>query len=139
MKEKLTNDDKILALKQQIQDKKQKIRSAEKFVPLTNCSLELYGVRYNIRTLNEENAFLLLSRLYSCKVAATNLNIPKDIKISGYQIEEWIKDLQSYINQQIRKKEEQKLRSLESKLELLLSQEKKTELEINEIESLLED
>ena len=46
-----TNDELILQLKKQIEDKKKALRATEKFTPITNCSIELDGVRQNIQVL----------------------------------------------------------------------------------------
>lgn len=131
------NDQKILGLKKQIEEKKKKIGKSQKFTPVTNCSVELDGVRHNIHVLQKEQVISLLVKLKAYAIAAEELDLLNDYKISGYVVNDWIDDLKSKLDNLSRKEEEQKLKVLEAKLDQLLSNEKKVELEIGEIESLL--
>ena len=126
-----TNDLKIMELKKQIEDKKIKLGKSQKFAPITNCSIELDGIRVNIQVLNKEQLTYLLVKLNSYAKSAKELEI--DFVISGYHITEWITDIKSKLDFVSRKEEENKLKVMESKLHQLLSNEKKVELEIDEI------
>ena len=126
-----TNDKKIMELKKQIEEKKNKIVKSQRFTPITNCSIELDGVRVNIQVLNKEQLTYLLVKLNSYAKSAKELEI--DFVISGYHITEWITDIKSKLDFVSRKEEENKLKVMESKLHQLLSNEKKVELEIDEI------
>ena len=64
-------------------------------------------------------------------MSAKDLNI--DYVVSGFNIWEWIIDIKSKLEFVSRKEEENKLKVMESKLHQLLSNEKKVELEIDEI------
>ena len=67
-----------------------------------------------------------------------NLNMSLDeIIINGYNIGDWMCDILAKIDIISYKEEEQKLKTMESKLVELLSKEKKTELAIDEIEKML--
>lgn len=132
------NDEKILILKEQIAKKKAQLNKAKKFIPATNCSIELEGQRSNIQVLNKEQLLFLLIKLNVYAMSAKNLEVIDQFIISGYHINDWIEDIKSRIDILNYKEEENKLRDMESKLDRLLSSEKKTELEINEIESLLQ-
>jgi len=57
------NDEKILALRKQIENKKEELKKAVRFNPITNCSIELGGTRYNINTLTQEQLVILLVEL----------------------------------------------------------------------------
>ena len=131
------NDAKIIALKEQIAKKKEQLNKAKRFSPITNCSIEIDTVRSNIQVLSREQLVLLLVKLNAYKSSAEELELLDQCIISGYNIEDWIADIKSKLEVVNYKDEELKLRAMESKLDRLLSNEKKTELEINEIESLL--
>ena len=60
-----------------------------------------------------------------------------DFEISGYGVTAWIKDIKSKLVVSSLKKEEADLKKMEGKLDKLLSDDKKTELEIDEIANLL--
>jgi len=126
-----TNDQKIMELKKQIEEKKIKLGKSQKFTPITNCSIELDGVRVNIQVLNKEQLTYLLVKLNSYAKSAKELEI--DFVISGYHVVDWITDIKSKLDFVSRKEEENKLKVMESKLHQLLSNEKKVELEIDEI------
>ena len=134
----MNNDEKIIKLKQQIQDKRNELGSLKKFTPITNCILELDGVTTNIQILSKEKLALLLVKLNLYKMSIENLNMSFDkIMISGYDIRDWIMDILAKIDIISYKEEEQKLKTMENKLIELLSSEKKTELAIDEIEKML--
>lgn len=132
-----TNDATILQLKKLIDAKKEKLGTAARFVPVTNCSIELDGQRLNINTLNKEQLTLLAVKLQSYLIAAKTLDVSEDFSISGYHVSDWIEDLQSKLNIQSRIEEAKKLKAMENKLEQLLSEDKKVELELNDIASFL--
>lgn len=131
------NDSKIMLLKAQIEEKKKKLESISKFIPITNCSIEFEGERYNIHTLQKEQLVTLMIKLNIHRLSGVDLGILDDYIISGYKVEEWIADIKAKLDVVSRKDEERKLKALENKLDQLLSEDKKVELEINEIESLL--
>lgn len=134
----MNNDEKIIKLKQQIEEKRNKLGNLKRFTPITNCILELDGVTTNIQILSKEKLALLLVKLNLYKMSIENLNMSFDkIMISGYDIRDWIMDILAKIDIISYKEEEQKLKTMESKLVELLSNEKKTELAIDEIEKML--
>jgi hypothetical protein len=131
------NDQKIMELKKQIEDKKKLITKAQKFSPITNCSIEVDGIRHNIQVLNREQLIALLIKLTSYSAAAKELGMLADYSISGFNVVNWITDIKAKLDVVSKKEEEAKLKAMESKLDQLLSNEKKTELEIDEIMNLL--
>jgi hypothetical protein len=130
------NDKRILELKETIKKKKNKIIKLKKFSPITNCSLNLSEKRYNIHTLTLDKLTLLLIELNLYKISANDLGI-KYLVISGYKIDEWISDIKQKIDIFNIEQEKKDLDILEKKLTSLLSDNTKTELEINEISNLL--
>jgi hypothetical protein len=132
-----TNDQRILTLKKQIEIKKEKLGKSTRFTPVTNCSIELDGVRHNIQVLTKEQLIMLMVKLNSYLMSAKVLEVAEDFNISGFHVSDWITDIQSKIEVISRKDEERQLKVMEDKLVKLLSDGKKVELEIDEIESLL--
>ena len=134
----IKNDEIILTLKKKVDEKKALIKKAAKFSPITNCSIELDGIRFNIQTLSKDLIILMLVRLNSYKMSAKELDLVDSLIISGYKVTDWIEDLQSRLVNINKKDEESKLRAMEIKLEALLSNEKKVELELDDIAKSLE-
>jgi len=131
------NDKKILELKLQILKKKEQLESIKKFTPVTNCSIELDSQRYNINTLPQEQLIQLLVKVNMYQMSASDLELEYDYTISGYTPIDWITDLSARLDILSKKDEERKLKALEDKLDKLLSSDKKTELELSEIENML--
>ncbi len=131
------NDDKILALKKQIEAKKAAVGPAKRFSPLTSCSIDLDGIRYNLHTLNRESLIFLLCKLTALDDAAEKLGYAKQCMISGFPTSDWITDIQTKLEIMAQKSELEKLKAMEVQLNKLLSNDKKTELEIDNIATML--
>ena len=129
------NDKKILLLRTKIQEKKEKIGNV-KFHPVTTCSIDLDGDRHNLHVLGKPQLEFLMIRLNSYRLSMVDLGI-KDCIISGHSVNSWISDIKMKIAVLAQKEEEASLRAMESKLNALLSDDKKTELELTAIESML--
>lgn len=132
MSKQMKNDETILELKRKIVEKKKELKSSERFAPLTNCSIELDGVRSNIQVLSKEQLTMLLLRLTTYKLAMKEITL-ENFNISGFEIDDWIFDVKSKLATLTRKEEEQKLRQMEQKLHNLLSNDTKVELELQQI------
>jgi len=132
-----TNDQRIMLLKKQIESKKAQLSKSTRFSPVTNCSLEVDAVRYNIQVLARPDLISLMVKLNSYMMSAKNLDVLDDYVISGYKVEDWIADIKARIAILSHKLEENRLKLMEDKLIKLLSDGKKVELELNEIESIL--
>ena len=131
------NDERILELKKQIETKKKKLKKSSKFTPVTNCSIDFEGTRYNIHTLSKTTAIHLLVKIGAQLMAAIKHGVEEELIFSGYKAGEWIQDIEAKMIQLNRKNEEAKLKAMEIKLDSLLSDAKQTELELNDIENLL--
>lgn len=126
------NDERILSLTSAIAKKKEELaKQSTRFNPCTNCSLDFRGQHYNINTLNEEQCEYIMVELMSLKMAADNLDVT--LKLSGYPVFDWIMDLRVRHDILKLKSEERKLKAMEEQLNLLLSEDKKKELAIEEI------
>ena len=131
------NDDRILELKKQVENKKKEIAEKNvKFVPETNFVIEINGIKTNINVLNEKDLKSLLVILNMYRMSAVDLEM-NDFEISGYKVNQWMNDVKSKINMKTLKREETELKELESKLDKLLSDDKKTELELDSIAAFL--
>lgn len=132
------NDQRILELRAQIATKKKELGDAERFNPITHCSIELNGERHNLHTQSKNDLAFLLVVLNSYNMSAGELELDgSTIYISDFSITDWMTDIKAKIANMSIKEEKRRLKALEDKLELLLSSEKKTELAIDEIASSL--
>lgn len=133
------NDARVVALRAEIESKRDALKSkTSRFSPITNCSVELYGVRYNIHALDKPGLILLGSQLQALNMAAEALVFDlKDLVISGFAAKDWITDVLAKIESLTVREEELKLVALDTKLKKLLSEDAKTDLELKEIEALL--
>ena len=130
------NDDRIMGLKQRIAAKTAELDDKpNKFVPITNCSLTLNRDTYNIRA---ESSVLLLVQLNAWRLSAIDLGIaPETIVISGFSLTDWITDVKSCLDVMMTKAEKRRLDAMTKQLNALLSDDKQTELKIDDIEAML--
>ena len=130
------NDDKILKLKAQIEEKKKKIDA--KFAPVTNCSLIIGENRTNLHTLNSVSAIHeLMIKVNAQLNSAKELGIDEEYLLGGYTLGDWLTDLKAKLEVVGQKDEAKKLKLMEDKLETLLSEDKRTELELEALEAEL--
>ncbi len=131
------NDDRILELKKQIEVKKQSLTEKKaRFIPETNCVLDMDGEKYNLNVLDANSLMTLLLKINLYNLSADSLKVSHPT-ISGYTTDLWIGDIRSKMAVLDLKKEDLELKKMESKLDKLLSEDKKTELEIDDIAALL--
>lgn len=130
------NDERIMQLKQQIETKRKELTNQNnRFVPVTNCILLLDNVTYN---LHLEISEWLLIKVNMIAMSAKDLGMDiSQIEISGYKLTDWLEDIHNKLNIQKYKEEKRKLEKLEKQLDALLSDDKRTELEIDNIAALL--
>ena len=133
------NDDRILMLKKQIDDKKQELGKQPRFSPITTCMFTYNGNRVNIHTLTSAkdiNAMLVYFNIFA--MSAENLGINcEDIAMDGFSVLDWMEDLNAKKAVVEYNAQKAQLAALEKKLDKLLSDDKKTELEIDAIADLL--
>lgn len=131
------NDDQILMLKQRIEVKKKEIGQIRRFSPLTSCSIELDGTRYNLHSADRSSLILLLCKLHNLDTASEELGYSEQCVICGFPTSSWISDIQEKLEIMAQKSELEKLKAMEVQLNKLLSDDKKTELEIGNIAAML--
>lgn len=130
------NDERIMKLKQKIAEQKKQLKKSERFSPITNCSVELDGIRHNLNVLNKEKLIDLAVKLNVYQMSCDELGFGEYV-ISGYPVADWIEDIKSRLAILSRKEEENKLKAYEAQLHKLLSNDKKVELEIDAIANSL--
>lgn len=148
----MSNDAKIKQLKAVVDKKVKDLGSA----PIKNFKTSmLYPIKYgnefstnkvNLNTLTTRNAlfevaadlaFRKESRVQAAAILGDVdlLDIP--LEVHGYPIEDWQHDLKILYRTIVYKKELAELKALESKLQSLMSEEAKTESELDDIAKLL--
>ena len=132
------NDQTILNLKKKIEEKKSKMEKLSSFAPITNCMLLMDGTMNNLHALKKEDLIHIAAKLSVYHSAAESMDLVKDYNIAGYNIVDWLSDVRNKMLILDRKMEESALKNMEDKLTMLLSNEKKVELELGEIEKLLQ-
>ena len=131
------NDIKILELKNKIEDKRSNIKELKRFNPITNCILIFRGESYNLNVQDKQQLINLLVELNSLYLSYKNLDIEDEYLLNGFSLEDWISDIKQKIDIINIKAETKKLNDLETKLNKMLSQDKKTEMELNDIENMI--
>lgn len=133
------NDERILMLKEQIEEKKKELGKQPRFSPITTCLFDYNGNKINIHTLIDvKNINQLLVYFNMWAMSADDLGIDaEEVTWCGFSVLDWIEDLKSKkaVVEYAAKKEQ--LTALEKKLDKLLSDDKKTELEIDAIADLI--
>lgn len=130
------NDEVILALKDDINAKKQALK-AFVFKAKTNLVLPLNGTKYNLNVVDKFGLLLLTSQLINVKETIAKLEVKDEIEIEGYPIEDWIDDLKGKYLVQKNKIELKKFADMEVRLDKLISSDLKTNLELEDIKKLL--
>lgn len=131
-----SNDERIIKLKNQIEEKKAELsKQNDKLIPKTNCLLVLDDISYN---LHVNTSHQLLVKVNMMVMSAKDLGLdPDKFMISGYSLTDWLDDIKNYIKVNTYKEEKKKLDKLEKQLDNLLSDTKRTELEIDNIEAMI--
>lgn len=126
-----------MELKKQIEIKAQNLKEKKiRFIPETNCILDLDGAKYNLNVLDANSLLTLMLKVNLYNLSADSLKVSHPV-ISGYPTDLWVNDIKNKISTLELKKEESELKLMEAKLDKLLSEDKKTELEIDDIAALL--
>ena len=125
------NIDKILSIKSNIENYIVDVNNK------TNFHISIDNTVVDIRWLSKEQLIALIVKLNCYKISAKELGLLDEYIISGYNVRDWIEDIKAKLDVVSRKDEERKLTEMENKLHYLLSNEKKIELELTEIEASL--
>ena len=92
----------------------------------------------SIRVMNVEQLKLLKVQLHMYEMAASDLDMDLDeFTISGFTIDKWMHDIDTQISVLTRAEKEKKLKETENTLNKLLSDDKRTELELEALAKML--
>ena len=131
------NDDKILELKRKIELEKIKLQEVSRYVPKTTCVFSVGdNLKINLRVcdVNTLNQLLIIVQTLICTAVPMGLI---NASFSGFTLEEWKSDIIGLRNQKAILDRKAEISKYETKLQSLLSDDKKTELEIAAIEDAL--
>ena len=133
------NDEKILELKQLIEQAKKKYSEQKRFNPETCCIFELDGKRVNLNTIGViDRLNELLIYFNTFRLSAIDLGLSPDIyKVNNFSVTQWMNDINQRIEYVKYKNRLNELEEKEKLLDKLLSEDKKTELELQSIENML--
>ena len=135
------NDEKILELKQLIEQAKKKYSEQKRFNPETCCIFELDGKRVNLNTIGViDRLNELLIYFNTFRLSAIDLGLSPDLyNVNGFSVTQWMNDINKRIEYAKYKNHLNELEEKEKLLDKLLSEDKKTELELQSIESMLKE
>lgn len=125
------NDETILKLQEEIKLKRSTIEKVDKFKPVTNCNLFLNGTAWNLNATTIDG----LHHLYASLTVLLNVGV--DYVINGFKLSEWITDIKSKLENMCVAIEKNRLVVLENRLKMLLSHDKRAEIELEEIKQLI--
>lgn len=138
------NDDRIIELKQRIEEEKAKlVKGNNRFSPKTNCVLTWRGETFNLNVLTRDQLVFLHVDLHAFLTSAEQLkySMPgysdSGLLVSGYFIDQWISDIKNKIDILDCKEKQTRLSMEADKLNSLLSSSMQTEMAIDDIESKL--
>lgn len=129
------NDNRIMELKDTIQSAKKSIK-VKRFQPTTNCLLGLNGTAYNLHVCSEDELKILLVILHSYEMSAKDLGIEIP-DMQGFSIGDWVQDIKDKLEIMQMQSKKSELSKTEKQLDKLLSEDKRTELEISSLEEAL--
>lgn len=134
----MKNDDTIIKLRKKIETKQLELAKNKvgSFSPKTTCIFELRGSQYNLHRYQSDELAIVLLDLKLLKKMADEESV-KDLRLNSFPIEDLIYDCEQKLNQFQYKKERAKLSKMTDELNKLLSDDKRTELRLEELEKEL--
>lgn len=126
------NDEMILQLKKKVEEQKAELAKLPRTLQSeTSTVFRTDAENLNLRVMSVEQLKLLKVKLHTYEMAATDLKIGIDeVIISGFSIDKWMHDIDMQISVLTRVEKEKKLKETENTLNKLLSDDKRTELEL---------
>lgn len=129
------NDNLIMQLKEKVELKRKELNEFSTPTYKTRLVIDMDGQKININVLDEDGLKFLLVKLNMYFMSMKDLNM--NVQISGYDVIDWIDDINAKLSTFTYKKRKKELEDTEKQLDLLLSEEKKTELEIERLAKIL--
>lgn len=133
------NDETILLLKKKVELQREELAKLPRSLqPETSTVFRSDTENMNLRVMNVEQLKLLKVKLHTYAMAAADLKIGIDeFTISGFSIDKWMHDIDMQISVLTRAEKEKKLKETEATLNRMLSDDKRTELELQELAKIL--
>lgn len=133
------NDEMILQLKKKVEEQKAELAKLPRTLQSETSTVFRPDVEnLNLRVMSVEQLKLLKVKLHTYAMAAADLKIGIDeVVISGYSIDKWMHDIDTQISVLTRAEKEKKLKETEATLNRMLSDDKRTELELQELAKIL--
>lgn len=140
-------DDKVMQLLRIAKEKKDRIATVEKVSWKTNCSFSFnendsLNSKINLHAVSDVNvlvkalAHILQQQDYYTQ-ATTKLGVDAQFKYLGFNVGDWQADIENRINRIKILKEKEELQTIETRLNALISPEKRAELELEQLENAL--
>lgn len=138
-------DNRVAALMQKVKSERAEIAKIKKPQWLTSQTIELpSGNRATLSVISDLQQLasmrgLLKRQLEDIEDTAHDLGVGITTKWHGYEMEDWITDIEQRIKTLTVSERQEKLKALEKKLYGLTSEEQRREMELAEIEAELGD
>ena len=125
----------ILQLKKKVEEQKTELAKLPRTLQSeTSTVFRQDAENLNLRVMSIEQLKLLKVKLHTYIMAATDLEMEQDeVVISGFSIDKWMHDIDMQISVLTRVEKEKKLKETEATLNRMLSDDKRTELELQEL------
>lgn len=129
------NDEMILQLKKKVEEQKTELAKLPRTLQSeTSTVFRQDAENLNLRVMSIEQLKLLKVKLHAYTMAAADLEMEQDeVVISGFSIDKWMHDIDMQISVLTRVEKEKKLKETEATLNRMLSDDKRTELELQEL------
>lgn len=133
------NDEMILQLKKKVEEQKAELAKLPRTLQSeTSTVFRTDAENLNLRVMSVEQLKLLKVKLHAYVMSAIDLEIGIDeVIVSGFSIDKWMHDIDMQISVLTRVEKEKKLKETEATLNRLLSDDKRTELELQELAKML--
>ena len=134
------NDERVLKYKEEIAELEERLEKDAKksrFVPVTNCSIRIGGTGYNLNVLNKKELTGLLVEINMYRLSELDLGVK--MELCGYTTDQWMTDIKAKLSILEIKEKQEMLKRKKKELDKLLSDEKRTELELDAIGELLKE
>ena len=133
------NDEMILQLKKKVEEQKAELAKLPRTLQSeTSTVFRTDAENLNLRVMSVEQLKLLKVKLHAYAMSAIDLEIGIDeVVISGFSIDKWMHDIDMQVSVLTRVEKEKKLKETEAALNRMLSDDKRTELELQELAKML--
>lgn len=133
------NDEMILQLKKKVEEQKAELAKLPRTLQSeTSTVFRTDAENLNLRVMSIEQLKLLKVKLHAYVMSAIDLEIGIDeVIVSGFSIDKWMHDIGMQISVLTRVEKEKKLKETEATLNRMLSDDKRTELELQELAKML--